>query len=189
MSVLKKRSTAALIAAVVIILGTLFGVHRSIAAQTQQIESMFNDGIYLADEAYLQPSIREQLDERAFSALGLVTIANHYDGLDEQADAVRQARNMLLDTDSIAAKYEANIRLQTAVETLYAAMTAQGIGADDTDAADAYAYTFNGAQGVIDHSAYNYVVAEFRDELSAFPVNAIKILAFVRVPEYFGPED
>ena len=61
MSNLKKRPTAVLIAVLVILIGTLFGVHRSINGETAKIETSFYKGIYQKAEKYTQPGIDAQL--------------------------------------------------------------------------------------------------------------------------------
>lgn len=187
MTSLKNRSSAVLVAVVVIILGTLYGVHRSVGSETSKIEAQFYSGVYLKDEKYTQPSIDAQLNKRADAALGLLSVGNKYVFASEIAESLRAARQELLDADSIMGKYNANLELEKAWKQLYETLTAH---ADDLPAAvDSYVTTLGGAQSVIDKSAYNQSVAEFRNgALGAFPVNILKNLAFVKYPEYFGAE-
>jgi hypothetical protein len=187
MSSLKKRSTAALIAAVVVIFGTLLGVHLSVSRETAKIEAQFYDGVYLKDEKYVQTSIQSQLDKRADAALGLLSVANKYVFLEDMAGVLREARETLLDADSLAEKYAANIKLENAWKQIYESLTAH---ADDVPTSDeSYISTLRGAQSVIEKSDYNRLTAEFRQKtLSAFPVNILKNLAFVDYPEYFVVE-
>lgn len=186
---LKKRSSAVLIAAIVIILGTLFGVHRSVNSETAKIEAQFYDGVYLKTEKYTQPSISSQLDKRVDAALGLVTIANKYGDLSGVTDDLRQARQEILGADSIAAKFSANEKMQTAYQKLSAALDQMSLSTNEMAAASQYRGTLDGAQGVIQKSAYNSLVSDYRNSaLGAFPVNILKNLAFVKYPEYFGME-
>ena len=189
MDVFKKRSTAFVILVIVLVFGTLFGVHRSVGAETKKIEAMFYDGVYIEEDDYTQRSIAELLDVRATDALGLVTIANHYDALAELADSLRQSRLALMDADTIAGKYEANVKMQSAYEALYDALISQSLTDSEQAAAQSYAETLDGAQSVIQSSTYNDAVASFREELGAFPVNLLKNPAFVTLPEYFGAEE
>ena len=188
MSMLKKRSTAFIVAVFVIIFGTLFGVHRSIAAETRKIETMFYNGVYIKDQNYTQPGISEKLDERAMAALGLVTIAAHYDTLADKADSLRQARLALMDAETITGKYIANEKMQSAYKALLAELAKQNLTDSETAATQSYAETLDGAQGFIQSSAYNNAVSSFRNELGAFPVSILKNLAFAAAPEYFGVE-
>jgi hypothetical protein len=189
MGALKKRPTAFAVALVVIVFGTLFGVHRSVGAQTRKIEAMFYNGVYIADQNYTQPGIGEQLAKRETAALGLVTVANHYDALSSLTESLREARVELMDAGSIADKYAANEKMQTAYEALYAELTRQDLTDSEKAASEDYAATLNGAEGAIQTSAYNDEVSSFRRELGSFPVNILKNLAFVTLPEYFGAED
>jgi len=189
MAVLLKRSTAALIAFIVIVFGTLFGVHRSVGSETAKIEKQFYNGVYLKDEGYLQPGIQPQLDKRATAALGLISLGSDME-LEAAAgptQALREARNELLSAKTIADKYIANEKLQKAYKALVAAMP-EGGPAENAEAFKSYAATMDGAQGMIEKSAYNGLVSAFRRRLNSFPVNILKNLAFVKYPEYFGAE-
>ncbi|NMA24341.1 MAG: hypothetical protein GX936_01595, partial [Clostridiales bacterium] len=75
---MRKRSTAVLIAAFVIIFGTLLGVYLSLNRETAKIEAQFYNGVFLREEKYVQTSIQSQLDKRADAALGLLSVANKY---------------------------------------------------------------------------------------------------------------
>jgi hypothetical protein len=187
MSNLKKRSTAVLIAVVVVILGTFLGVHLSVNRETVKIEAQFYDGVYLRDEKYVQTSIQSQLDKRADAALGLLSVANQYVFLEDMAPKLREAREELLDAETFAGKYLANEKLEKAWKQMYESLVAH---ADDVPASvESYVSTLKGAQSVIEKSDYNRLAAEFRQKtLSAFPVNILKSLAFVDYPEYFGVE-
>jgi hypothetical protein len=180
MASLKKRSTAAVVAAVVILLGTLLGVHLSVNRQTAKIEAQFYKGVYLTDEKYVQPGIQPQLDKRATAALGLESLASNYSDLTAQTEALRSARRALMETPSIQAKYVA--------EKLYAALLQHTLNDTERTSSASYAATLDGAQGVIGQSAYNSLAGDYLRDLNAFPVNILKNLAFVNYPEYFGAE-
>ena len=188
MSTLKKRSAAITVAVIVILFGTLFGVHRTIAGETKKIEAMFYNGVYIKEQNYTQPGIGEQLNKRETAALGLITIANNYDGLTNVTESLRQQRIGLIDAETISGKYFFNEKLQVAYETLYDALISQSLSDREKAAAQEYAATLDGAQGVIQNSAYNNAVSSFARELGAFPVNILKNLVFATGPEYFGAE-
>jgi hypothetical protein len=191
MAIFKKHSTACIVAALIIVFGTLFGVHRSVEAQTRKIEAMFYDGVYLKDEKYTQPGIGEQLDARATAALGLVTVGAQFGddhNMPELTDALRQARLALMDAETIPEKYLANKTMQSAYEALYLEIMRYDLTGTTLAAVQSYAETFDGAQSMIDRSAYNDAVSSFRQELRAFPVGILRNLAYVTVPEYFGAE-
>lgn len=187
MKKLKNRSTAMLVALVVIVFGTLIGVHRSVGRETAKIEAQFYEGVYLQDEQYTQPGIDAQLMAKGDAALGLITVAKDYAFASDMTDALRTSRESLLDADTIEEKYEANLRLEQAWRQLRDNLTAHA--GNLPESFESYVSTLSGAQGVIEHSAYNTVVSEFRNgTMSAFPVNILKNLAFVNYPDYFGTE-
>lgn len=189
MANLKKRSSAILIAVIVIILGTLFGVHRSVGSETSKIEAQFYNGVYLKQENYTQPGINAQLEKRADAVLGLVTIANKFSDLASLTSSLRQARQELLDADGITDKYLANEKIQTAYKELSVSLSRMSLSSTEMAATTKYSQTLDGAQSAIKNSDYNKVVGEFRTgTLGAFPVNILKNLAFVKYPEYFGVE-
>jgi hypothetical protein len=190
MAAFKKRSTAALVAVVVIVLGTLFGVHRSISSQTAKIEKMFYNGVTVTDSVtkstYVQPSIQSQLDKRQNAAMGLVSVASNYGDLKDLTDTLRSARLELVDATSIPAKFTANEKMQAAYVRLYSALSQHGLKDNEKASSMSYAETLNGAQGVIEKSDYNKQVTAFRRSLNGFPVNILKNLAFVKYPDAFG---
>lgn len=194
MAVLKKRSTAVLVAVIVIVFGTLLGVHLSVNRETAKIEAMFFNGVTVTDSVtkstYVQPSIQSQLDKRATAALGLWTIASASSDITVSnfAEALKSARNELLDAKNIFDKYTANEKLQTSYKNLYAALVNNSLAVSQKTAFDNYTATLDGAQGVINKSAYNSQVSAFMKTLDTLPVTLFKNLAFVTYPEYFGAE-
>ncbi|SHI05971.1 hypothetical protein SAMN02745823_02151 [Sporobacter termitidis DSM 10068] len=188
MAIFKRRSTAALIALIVVVLGTLFGVHRSVGGETAKIEAQFYSGVYLKDEKYTQPSIQSQLDKRNPAALGLVSVASNYPELKDMTDALRSAQHELADAGTIPEKYAANEKMQAAYVKLNAALAQRELKDNEKASAASYAGTLDGAQSVIGKSAYNSQVEALRNKLRGFPVNILKNLAFVQYPDYFGAE-
>lgn len=193
MSKLNKRSKAILLAVLVVIVGTLFGVHRSVGSESKKIEAQFYNGVYLVDEDYTQPSINAQLKKRGDAALGLVTIGSKFGdihNIPELTNALRQSRVLLLDAKSIPDKFAANEKLQTAYRALYDALFQFDMVESALTAVKKYASVLDGAQGAIKKSDYNRMVSEFMNgTLGTFPVNTLKKLAFVKYPEYFGVEE
>ena len=189
MAALKKRPTAILIAVFIVVIGTLFGVHRSVGSETAKIEALFYNGVYMTDERYTQPSIDAQLKKRHTAALGLVSVANNYSDLKELTNTLSQARLALNDAATIPAKYAANEKMQAAYKNLYASLVQHTLKDNEKASSGSYAETLNGAQGVIEQSDYNRMVSDFRNStLGVFPVNILKNMAFAHYPDYFGQE-
>lgn len=189
MEILKKRSMAWLVAIVIIIAGTLFGVHRSVDRETAKIEAQFYDGVYIESENYTEPSIQQHLDRRLTAALGMITIAAKYEDseISKLADALRQSRLELISAQSIASKYVANQKLEEAYRALQALLLKSDMTDSVKTALDSYARTLSGAQKTILGSRYNALAGDFGDELtSSFPVNVFRLLGIVNAPELFG---
>jgi hypothetical protein len=186
MAKLKDRKVAIVIAVIVVILATLFGVHRSVGAAVRDIEEQFYTGVRSAGE---YTGIGQQLEARCTAALGLVTVAENYAGLTDETEALRSARETLIDAESITEKYGADKNMQAAYEVLYAALTAEDLSDRDSAAVEKYATNMDGAREVIQNSAYNALVSQFiHQTMNGFPVKFLKYAAFTVEPEYFGYE-
>jgi hypothetical protein len=101
------------------------------------------------------------------------------------AQQLREAREELLDADTIMGKNAANVKLESTWKQVYESLVAH---ADDVPASvEGYVSTLKGAQSIIEKSDYNKQVSDFRNgTLAAFPVNILKNLALVDYPDYFG---
>ncbi len=188
MELLKKRSFAVTVSVILIVIATLFGIHKSLGSEVKKIESQFYDGVYLESEGYLQPSIERQLEKRMDAANGLASVATNYASLSKETSALREARNALLDTDEIPAKYSANETLQKAFDELRAALLRQDLTERELTMIESYSRTMEGARSVISASEYNNSVAAYYKTVRKFPVNILKSLAFIDYPVYFEME-
>jgi cell division protein FtsX len=183
MIALQKRSTAATIALIVILAATFMGMVRSANAAAAKIEKQFATGVYLKHDKYVEPGIQQQLDKRTEAALGLLTVANNEDYLKADAVLLREAREAILEADTIAEKYAANEKLETAWQQLYESLT---VRADKVPASvESYAATLRGAQGAIEKSHYNESAEQFAEEMGAFPIGLIRMLGLVNLPDMF----
>lgn len=189
MELLKKRSTASLILAAVIVVTTILGVHFSLERQAGKIEDMFTDGVYLEKDDYVQPSISSHLDARMNAAVGLASTASKYPEVKAEEDALREARRELVDAETIGEKYSANSKLEKVWPLLADALSAQQLNETDAEAFEYYSSTLSGAQKAIENSSYNEKVAQYRDGiLGAFPISVLRFVSFASEPEFFGME-
>ena len=188
-SLLRKRGVALLITIIVLIASTLMSVNRSLGAECRNIEDGFYNGVYVNADGYVHKSIYSQLRQRCDAANGLISLADGYDELSDEVDALRDAREILLrglNDDSIFGMRSANDALTPAFNTLKSALAEYGLGENIRSAFDDYVSTFEGAQNVIDNSGYNESVLEFnRKTLNVFPANILGELAGVESPEFF----
>ena len=179
----KEFSWAVLVLVAVIVIFTIFGVHRSLGAQAAAVEDQFYDGVKY--DGYTHKSINSQLSNRTDAALGLISIASKY-GLEDGVSSLRDARNELLEAKGISEKSALNRQLDSAFNALYSALTAEDLSDSDMNAALDYNSTFTGSQKVIDESGYNEAVRKFnREVMSVFPINFLKHISFVSSPELF----
>lgn len=189
MKVLKNEKYARLITIAVVILATIFGVHKSVNREARKIEDQFYSGVYVEDENYTQPSIAAQLERRTNTALGIVTVSEKYDEAASAAKELDTKRQQLMEAESITDKYLANTELQSAYEQLREVLEGCSLSQRDKDGLDKYYSTMDGAQGIVSSSYYNMSVSRFiNGTLGAFPVNILKYVSFVHYPEYFGVE-
>jgi len=189
MKVLKNDKYARLITIAVVIMATIFGVHKSVNKEARKIEAQFYSGVYVEDEKYTQPSIAAQLERRTNTALGIVTVAGNYDEAAGAAKELDEKRIQLMEAESITDKYLANTELQKSYEQIRELLAGSSLSPRDEEGLNTYYSTMDGAQGIISNSYYNLTVSRFTNGiLGAFPVNILKYISFVRYPEYFGVE-
>ena len=176
MKFFSKRRNAFLIAVIVVVLVTVFGVRRSAGTQAQKVIDEFSSG---------SSSIQSQLDMRTSASLRMYSI--YRDGyrdldsdLDTAAETLRSRRSELTDLmDSGAGAsslFRANEALQSAGEDCYAILSSlDEISDNDATNLDNDYSTFNNAQRVIGTSTYNSSVQEFsRTVLATFPLTLFR---------------
>jgi hypothetical protein len=150
-ALLKNRKFAATVAVIVLYLSLVFGTTHSLNKQAQKVEALFFDGVPDTEQNYTRPSINSQLQVCADAANGLITVVE--DGADK--DALRAARNALLDAETVERKLEAYIKLTLAFMAV--SPSAHGAAAED------YVATFNGAGVYI-----RVLAADYNAEVSAY---------------------
>lgn len=126
-------------------------------------------------------SISAELNEMRSNAAVLASIAAKYDSANQSFISDLNAAVALLDeSKDVDAKYQASLKLDSAVENVYSNLTGLKLG--DMDAQDArYAYkNFSSAQMRIEHDGYNALAAEFNSELRKFPANLLGVLRGVK---------
>ncbi len=179
---LENRSLAIALATVAILLGTVFGCHRSVKAQGSAVEKLFSEGI-----AYAGYSIEGDLSDRMEYAQYLVKIAQRYD-LSGEAAEVSEAVNELMQAEGAAEKFDANFALTGAVETLNGAMQQVGLSQTDENYRLEHYRNFVSCNDTIAREAelYNERVESFNDSiLGAFPTGTLAKLTGVDELEAF----
>ena len=184
MGFLKNRKIAILIAVVVAVLATLFGVHRSLSRLSGDIERMFYDGVYLDDERYTQPGIDSQISRHAAATLDLASVLVNYPELKDSAEEVMQLRRVLLDAQGIGDKSLAFWAMSRYVNSLIQAVASVDLAGRDMEAVSVHSRTISGAEGFIRGAAYNQRVSERWNEQSAL-ARLIGAFTPVKEPEMF----
>ena len=181
MSVFKNRRTAVIITVILCLLALVIGVRRSVGRQAADILEQFESGVRSSSAGYTLPSVSAQLEARSNASLGLISLAAQYGELSEKSDAVRRAREALLDAGS-----EANAALGSACDALVPLLEQQLTDADKISALKDYAGIMSNTARLIETSGYNELVSDFRSNvLGLFPVNVLYRIAGVTVPDYF----
>ena len=187
MKYLKNRKFAVLIVATVIVLSTLFGVHKSLSKEVRRVEAMFYEGVpQKGPSGGIEPKTGAQLEAVQEAILGIWTISGNYPELDAETKQLQSSRNEYMDARSISEKSGAYDKMISA----YAAFgkRANMVNISETDKANIEKCDskIEIAQSLIGKGRYNEEVLRYIDEVaSAFPVGILKRLAFVRDPQLF----
>ena len=174
MEFLRKRSTAAVLAAAVILLSTFLGAHRSLNRESIKVSRVF---------ASLQAGA---LYTCAEGANGLVSVAVNHPEVQAQMTAVRSAREALLrEGASVSAVYLAYTDLQSAVRELNLGLESVSLTADEEKRLAAYNSSFDVGVSGVGQSDYNTRVLELSERLTRFPSNILARLTGFEPPELF----
>lgn len=181
----KNARAAAAAVAVVCVLATAFGAHRSVAAQRRTVTEAFYQG---ADGTGY--SISRLLDDRVEYATYLVKVAGQYPELVDAADEVSRAAGTLAGAGDAEEAGEANLALTGAVTALDLAMQETALSERDEAYRAEYVADLSGLDLKISHlmPAYNTQAREFNaGTLGAFPLGTLARLTGVEpVEEYHG---
>lgn len=168
---------ARIVLAVAIVIALVFGGGGALMDQRQAVSEQFSAS---------SESISAELNEMRSNAVVLASIAGKYKTADKSfIDALNAAVAALDGAEDPAAKHQASLTLDSAVEALYSHLTGLQLG--EMDAQDArYAYkNFTSAQLRITHDGYNEAAAQFNRELSKFPAGLLGKLRGVRALSLF----
>lgn len=181
MNILKKRSTAFIILAIVFIVFSILGANRSLASLSNTIENMFYEGVNG------ETPINTYLENRINAAKMITIVADNYPELKPQRDALYDSYNNLYSANTIGEKFSVNKKLQDDFSELYSSFINLDIITDKHyEDILSYASTINNTQDKIARSSYNNEVDKFDSIISSFPILLLKPLIFVNAPEHFS---
>jgi len=192
---LKKQPVALLIALVLMAGSLFFGVNRSVSEEVTAVREQFYSGVFDPSVGYVRPGIHGQLVQRTTAALRMLSIGEHsHSGeLAEAGAELQGARGALLDLLTIgagpSALFQADQDLTVAAERYFALLHPLVLEAEgeDLQALESANSTMLSAARVIETSRYNETVGVFhRTVLGQFPMNFLRALVFVEMPELFA---
>lgn len=181
MKFLKKRSTAASIAVIAVVVFGLLGMYRSASSQAKTVRETFSGGNFC---------ITAQLQNRCANAMSMYTLSSNE--TTDTAEAVRAARSDLYDAIAAgagpSALYRLNATLQEAVEVYYARLgTVTTLSDSDREYLDKNYSNFKEAQRVIESDDYNSTVRDYEDRvLGTFPLTVFRAILPINEPELFA---
>lgn len=159
---------ARIVLAAAIVVSLVFGGGGALMDRRVSLDAQFNAS---------SESIGAELQEMRSNAAVLVSIASKYDAANQTfISDLNAAVSALDEAGDPSAKYQASLKLDSAIENLYSNLT--GLKLNDMDAQDArYAYkNFTSAQLRISHDSYNELAAEFNKDLGKFPAGLLGAL-------------
>jgi len=188
MDFFRKKIVAIPLSFILVVLATLFSVNRSLGALCREVEDGFYSGVVY--DGQKRPSIQSHLNTRLERSATIVSIAASHEDLEEQTDAIRDARDWLLFTledGYIRGSFAANEALQEAVTALTLTLENAVLSERETQLLETCLSDFTEAFRAISECGYNETVREFiRTTYDRFPTNLLAMLSGVRAPEYFS---
>ncbi len=179
-ALLLKRRTAIVITAVVIVLATLLGAHRSLLEEAYPVQYYFVEG----EDGH---SIQSDLDARAGLASNLAVVAGRYlEPGDMALEELYAAIDELNGAETVSEKAEANQRLTEATERVYLALEDYPLSPADMRYRGQIRTDLASYNMTISHSDYNQWAEFYNEEiLGHFPANVLGFITMVPELELF----
>lgn len=181
MKVIRNRGFAALVMALMIVVGMFIGTSRSLNRLYDEVDSAFYEG----EDGF---SISLDLEARIAYAGNYLVVAQRY--LDSSNPAVQGLKTAILelqDAKTIKEKYAANNALTMAADSLTSSLTMPNIQLSDKDAQYVRSIPADMASrnDTIARDPYNDIAKEYNDKRSSFPANIFADMMGVPKAEYF----
>jgi len=172
-AVLRRQAVAAVLCAVMV-LAAVFGLGGAkLNSRYEQVKNSFTAGVG-ADDPY---PIGALLNERANHAANIITAAGHAQGVTQayldDAQLALDEFVKLLEKQQVWEIYNADVRLQSAIELLYADLQANAADPMNMGAAQTAYSAFTNAGFVISTSPYNDEAAAYNEMAGQFPASLI----------------
>ncbi|MBR6802145.1 MAG: hypothetical protein IKM61_10435 [Eubacteriaceae bacterium] len=179
-NILKNKAFAAAVCAVLIFMGIFAGVRRPFGNMKDEALVYFHGN----DEVI---GIKDDLDVKVETAYSLMSIANKYDGIED--DLITDLEKACIDvreSDSPEEAFEANADMDRLYGKLKESLDGIRLSEKDKNYNYSLLAQYNSADMIILNSEYNVCAKKVNDALSKFPANILSKVAFVGKMEYYG---
>ncbi len=177
--ILKNKSVAAVICAVLIFLGIFMGVRRPIG-------NMKEDALvyFYGDEEII--GIKQDLESKVETAYSLMSVAKKYIAEDDKLISdLTKACEEVRESDSPKKAGKANAVMDNCYLSLKTALDGKNLSQKDADYNKSLLSQYNSSDMIISHSEYNVLAGEVNETLSRFPANILSKIAFVGKMELY----
>lgn len=186
---LSRPASALIVLLAVILLFSLLGVNRSVAAQSRRVRRSFTEGVYLETEGYTSSSLYSHLKSITDDVTGVCAVTSGMDPLETEREALQNAKRALTDAlqaEDIPLAAESYSALCHAADEMENALSSLPLSERDTESLDAYFDGIHGAQAAVAANPYNALVSDFETRvLDAFPTRYLRPLIFCDLPAAF----
>ena len=197
MRILKKQPVAILIALIVVAGAIFFGINRSVGEEVAAVRAQFYEGVFDPQAGFTRAGIHGQLTQRTTAAMRMLSIGAHSHGdseeLEQAGRELHAARTALIDLLTVGAGpralFAADQELTLASMRYFSLLhpLVEAAEGEDLQALEGANHTLLAAAGAIEASGYNEAVGAFhRTVLGQFPMNVLRALVFVQMPELFA---
>ena len=181
-NILKNKTVAVVICALLVYMGLFMGVNRPIGnMKDEALVHFYGDGDVIG--------IKNDLDTKVETAYSLMSIAKRYIDEDEAVitdlvDACEEVRK----SETPGEAYEANMKMDGCYGKLKSTLDSMKLSKKDEDYNYSLLSQYNSSDMIISHSEYNTLAGEVNRKLSKFPAGLVSKLTFTSKMELYGQE-
>ncbi len=178
-NILKNKTVAIIICALLVFMGIITGVRRPIGNMKEDALMYF----YGSDEI---TGIKNDLDTKVETAYSLMSVAKKY--MQEDNDLITDLESScekVRKSSSPKEAFEENMRMDECYSALKGELDDMRLSEKDKNYNYSLLAQYNSSDMVILHNEYNILAAEVNEVLSKFPANVLSKIAFVGKMELY----
>lgn len=178
-NILKNKTVAVAVCAVLIFLGIFMGLRRPIG-------NMKEDALvhFYGDEETI--GIMQDLETKTETAYSLMSVAKKYISENDQLITdLTKACEEVKESDSPEEACKANAKMDECYGALKGRLDGMNLSEKDANYNYSLLSQYNSSDMIISHSEYNVLAGEVNDILSRFPTNILSKIAFVGKMELY----